>query len=142
MGAEVIAGPKNGDADFEFILRADPEVIFLDPSGTGDALLPKDLYGNPQWRSLRAVRSRRVYQMPTLPLFALPVEDPIRWQWLAEILHPDRVPPSMRAEVRETLQLAYHYTPTDADLDRLLRLQENAESAGYGRFARAAGAAR
>lgn len=124
-----------GGANLERILELDPDILFLDSSGTGDLLLPADLYARPEWRAVRAVRERRVYKMPWLPGFSVPVEDPIRLQWLAEILYP-QLPARTREEVRETFLAAYAYSIGEEDIDRMLFLSENLDSHGYERFAR------
>lgn len=124
-----------GGANLERILELDPDILFLDSSGTGDLLLPADLYARPEWHAVRAVREQRVYKMPWLPGFSIPVEDPIRLQWLAEILYP-KLPIRTREEVKETFFSAYGYTIDEDDIDRMLFLSENFGSHGYERFAR------
>jgi iron complex transport system substrate-binding protein len=129
-------GLFGGKANLENVLLLDPDVIFLDASATGDQLVPAQLYAQPEWQAVRAVRGKRVYRMPDLPRFSIPVEDPIRLQWLAEILHPEVIPPMMRREVAETVMAAYGYRMSEDDIDELLNLRANLASQGYQRFAR------
>ncbi|ODU59089.1 MAG: hypothetical protein ABT02_11840 [Comamonadaceae bacterium SCN 68-20] len=125
-----------GKANLENVLVLDPDVIFLDASATGDQLVPAQLYAQPEWQAVRAVRDKRVYRMPDLPRFSIPVEDPIRLQWLAEILYPEVIPPMARQEVMATVMAAYGYRMSEDDIDELLNLQANLASRGYPRFAR------
>ena len=48
--------------DVEQVVAWDPDVILL---GNFDAAMPEDVYRSPAWRSLSAVRSRRVYKVPS-----------------------------------------------------------------------------
>lgn len=129
-------GLFGGKANLENVLVLDPDVIFLDASITGDQLIPAQLYAQPEWQAVRAVRDRRVYRMPDLPRFSIPVEDSIRLQWLAEILHPEAIPAMARQEVATTVMAAYGYRMSEDDIDELLNLQANLASRGYQRFAR------
>lgn len=140
VGATIVnqRGPGGG-ADVEHIMMLDPDVIFLSDSGTGDRMTPQQLYTLPEWQVVRAVKAHRVYIMPALPSFTTPVEDPIRLQWLAEVLYPQLISRDVRTEIRETLQAAYHYRPSDEDIDRLLNIKENHFSAHYTRFNRSTG---
>lgn len=133
LGVGLSSGP--GRASFESLLQLDPDVLFLDASGTGDGMLPEDLATQPEWQALRAVRERRVYRMPALPGYSLPVTEPIRLRWLAEILFPD-LACQARTEVRETFAEAYGLALAGDEIDALLELPANRESAGYARFGR------
>lgn len=137
VGARVLhrQGLGGGGANLERILELDPDILFLESSGTGDLLLPADLYARPEWHAVRAVRERRVYKMPWLPSFSIPVEEPIRLQWLAETLYP-QLPARTRNEIKETFLAAYGYTIDEEDIDQMLFLAENMGSHGYERFAR------
>lgn len=129
-------GLFGGKANLENVLLLDPDVIFLDASVTGDQLVPAQLYSQPEWQALRAVRDRRVYRMPDLPRFSIPVEDPIRLQWLAEILYPEILPATTRQQIADTVMAAYDYRMSEDDIDTLLDLQANRASYAYQRFAR------
>ncbi len=123
-----------GPANLERVLELDPDILFLESSGTGDRLVPRQLYEQPEWQAVRAVRERRIYKMPSLPGITAPVEDPIRLQWISEILYPDTVSARTREEARATFFAVYDYRLGNGDIDRMLYLPENAGSAGYERF--------
>lgn len=136
LGAKPLhKGLFGGKANLENVLMLDPDVIFLDASATGDQLVPAQLYARPEWQAVRAVRDKRVYRMPDLPRFSIPVEDPIRLQWLAEILYPETLPATTRQQIAETVASAYGYRMSEDDIDTLLHLQANQASHAYRRFA-------
>ncbi|HCQ4573744.1 TPA: ABC transporter substrate-binding protein [Escherichia albertii] len=123
-----------GNSDLEYIMQLDPDIIFLSESGTGDQMSPQQLYDLPEWQSLRAIKMRRVYKMPSLPSFTIPVEDPIRLQWIAEILYPNDIKKQTREVIKHTILMAYAYPISDTEIDNLLNLAENEYSANYSRF--------
>jgi iron complex transport system substrate-binding protein len=80
---------------------------------------------HPQWRDLPAVKAGRVYLAPTLPFGWIDsppsINRLIGLRWLARILYPDAFPEDLRPIVRDFYTRCYHQTPTDAQLDQLLR---------------------
>lgn len=118
--------------DLEQLAILDPPVILLNGQ-PGDDAVPRDLYADPHWQILRAVRDRRVYKMPRFTGFLGPVEETLFLQWLAEVLHP-ALPPRLRIEFRSTYETGYGYSPSDAEIDRVINLAANTSSAGYRRF--------
>lgn len=137
-----VAGGKNpaaGLSDFkpvnmEQILSWDPEVILLNNFEAG--LTPQDVYGNPLFSSVSAVKHRRVYKMPLggYRWDAPSHESPLSWEWLATILHPHRFDLPLRDRITEAYGMIYGYTPTAADLDRVLHIDINRQSAHYERL--------
>jgi iron complex transport system substrate-binding protein len=119
--------------DLEHLAELDPSVILLN-SQPGDSAVPETLYRDPNWGILRAVRERRVYKMPRLSGFLGPVEEPLLLQWLAEVLHP-QLPGSLRPQYVAAYQSGYGYTPNAAEIDRMIRYDDNRHSSGYERFA-------
>ena len=73
--------------DVEQVLAWDPEIILL---GNFDDAMPADVYGNPVWQSVSAVRSRRVYKVPLGGYRWDPPgqESPLMWRWLTDISFP------------------------------------------------------
>lgn len=136
------AGGKNAAADLtdfklvnvEQILSWDPEVILLNNFEAG--LTPRDVYSNPLFASVSAVRHRRVYKMPLGGYRWDPSshESPLNWKWLAMILHPHRFNFPLRDQITEAYGMIYGYTPTADDLDRVLRIDANRQSAHYERM--------
>jgi hypothetical protein len=120
--------------DVERILAMNPDIIFL----LGESV--HEFLQDPRWRGLKAVQSNRVYNgLRTLrgsyePLYGLDFR-PLWARWQAEIAHPDRLKPKVRELLRDHFVKAYGYRLSDGEIDDLLRIDENKESAGYARFA-------
>ena len=123
--------------DLEQLAALDPPVIFLN-SQPGDHAVPLDLYRNPYWQVLRAVRERRVYKLPRFAVFLGPAEEPLFLRWVAEVLHPS-LPARFRSEYRSAYETTYGYTPTEREIDSMIHVDANAGSADYQRFLSAAG---
>jgi iron complex transport system substrate-binding protein len=115
----------------EQILRYEPDVVLV-PSFVDDDDL-SDIYGNPVWQSLRAVREKRVYLMPHTSMFNLAVDETLLSFWLAEILYPT-LSPKARNIYRTVYADVYGRNLTDYELDDVLRLSKNAGAYGYERF--------
>ncbi len=131
-GRNVAAGlGKFGPVSMERILAWDPQVILL---YCCDATQPADLYADPAWASVRAVRDRRVYKVPRGgSRFADIVEGPLFSRWLAELLFPS-LPPRLRDDVRATIRDVYATNLDDRQTDQVLNMDANRDSVGYGRF--------
>lgn len=79
------------NVNIEQILLWNPEVIFIVPYGS---VKQEDLMQDPLWAAVEAVKTKRVYKMPQI-LFAwdTPIpESVLGILWMAELLHPGRVP--------------------------------------------------
>lgn len=122
--------------DPEQIVAWDPEVILL--NGFEDALTPEDVYGNPVFADVSAVKNRRVYKLPIGGYRWDPPnqESPLTWAWVAMMLHPDRFDFPLRSEIAERYEMLYGRTPSDDEIDGILRLAMNGVSARYDRFER------
>lgn len=118
----------------EQILRYDPDIILV-PSWTDDDDLA-DIYGNPVWQALQAVRGKRVYLLPRTSQFNAPVEVTPLFFWLAEILHPT-LSSLTRHAYHSVYQEVYGRNLNDKQIDFILRLQKNEGSFGYERFSAA-----
>ncbi len=123
--------------DAERILAMDPDIIFLGKPS------PKDFMDDSRWRGLRAVGNRRVYRgpphYPTFDGWGF-ARNPADARWMAEIAHPDRLPPRTRRMLREHFDREFDYRLSDEQIDTLLHVDENQEQRGYERFTRAYGA--
>lgn len=133
--AEGVVG-SNTTVTVEQVLAWDPEVILL---GNFDNATPQDVYNDPRWRSLRAVRSKRVYKAPMGGVRWDPPgeESVLTWMWLANLLHPDRFSYDIRGETRAHYRFLYNYALSDAQLDKILRLADNKVSVHYAAMAAA-----
>jgi iron complex transport system substrate-binding protein len=124
LGAvNVAAGLGRGglvQVSIEQVLLWNPDVIV-----TIDSNFHAAARTHPQWRDLPAVKAGRVYLAPTLPFGWIDsppsINRLIGLRWLARILYPDAFPEDLRPIVRDFYTRCYHQTPTDAQLDQLLR---------------------
>jgi iron complex transport system substrate-binding protein len=116
----------------EQVLRWDPEVILL---GNFDNAMPQDVYSDPVWQSISAVRSRRVYKVPLGGYRWDPPgqESPLMWHWLSGIAFPE-ARSGLRAKVTEYFRFLYNHEPTSEELDKILWTAGNSGSADYQQF--------
>ncbi|MDT7558895.1 MAG: iron complex transport system substrate-binding protein, partial [Pseudonocardiales bacterium] len=117
----------------EQVLAWDPDVVLV---GNFDSATPEDVYGNPVWQGMSAVRSRRVYKVPLGGYRWDPpcAESPLMWQWLRSIAYPEAGAGQLRAQMHDDYRFLYNYDLTDADVDRILWTDLNAGSANYRRL--------
>jgi iron complex transport system substrate-binding protein len=124
LGAvNVAAGLGRGglvQISIEQVLAWNPDVIV-----TIDSNFHMAARTHPQWRDLPAVKAGRLYLAPTLPFGWIDsppsINRLIGLRWLARLLYPDAFPEDLRPIVRDFYTRCYHQTPTDAQLDQLLR---------------------
>ena len=119
---------------YEQVLAWDPQVILL---GTFDPAKPDDLYNDPRWQAVRAVRERRVYRLPLGGYRWDPPsqESALTWTWVASLLQPERVRANLRADMAEWYQFLYGHALTPAEIDEILNVAANGRSAGYAALA-------
>jgi len=116
----------------ERILAMDPDIIFSSPD---------DIFPDPRWQGLKAVRAKKVYTLAHefrgmhVPLWRFDFK-PLTARWIAEIAHPDRLQPRLRDAMRNHYINAYNYRLSDEEIDNLLRMEENRNGAGYERFSK------
>jgi iron complex transport system substrate-binding protein len=104
----------------EQVLRWNPDVVItIDPNF--HALVRS----HPLWRELKAIKAGRIYLAPNVPFgwidFPPSINRLIGLRWLARVLYPDAFPEDLRPIVRDFYTRCYHQTPTEAQLDALLR---------------------
>ncbi|MBT2536149.1 ABC transporter substrate-binding protein [Arthrobacter sp. ISL-69] len=131
-GPDPLPGTGMVGLDVEQVLSWDPEVILL---GNFDQAIPQDIYSDPVWQNISAVRSRRVYKVPLGGYRWDPPgqESPLMWHWLSDIAFPQEHS-GLRGKVSEYFQFLYNHEPTDKELDRILWIAENSDSANYHQF--------
>lgn len=104
----------------EQVLRWNPDVVV-----TIDASFYAGARGHPLWSNLPAVKAGRIYLSPSLPYgwidFPPSINRLIGLRWLARTLYPRAFPEDLRPIVRDFYTRCYHQTPTEAQLDQLLR---------------------
>jgi iron complex transport system substrate-binding protein len=115
----------------ERILAWNPEVILL--NGFEDGLSPAEVYANPLFADVAAVKNRRVYQFPLGGYRWDPPshESPLSWKWLAMLLHPDRVAWPLRDEIADAYAWIYGQRPDSAQIDGILRLDAHVGATRY-----------
>jgi len=103
----------------EQVIVADPQVIV-----TWDRNFYANVFDDPLWASIDAVRRGRVYLSPTLPFGWIDrppsLNRVIGVKWMAELYYPEQWDTDIRAEARNFYALYYHVDLDDAELDRLL----------------------
>lgn len=133
LGAENLTGDLGigGFVGAEQILHYEPDVILVPSFRVEDAL--SEIYRNPVWHALSAVRERRVYLMPYASAFNIPVEQTPLLFWLAEVLYPG-LPHMTRDAYRAVYADIYDRSLSDGAIDTVLHMQKNANTSGYARF--------
>lgn len=138
-----LAGGRNVAAEIssfnsvtiEQVMTWDPQVILL---GNFDEATPADIYADPRWQGIDAVKNRRVYRMPLGGYRWDPPsqESALTWVWLAGLLHPELEHTDLRAAMRDWYTFLYAHTLTDDEIDGILFMDRNRGSAGYERYAK------
>jgi iron complex transport system substrate-binding protein len=136
LGAVNLAAgsPKNSGPNIESLFRLDPDFIFL--YDYGNDLTVQDVYGNPALSGLKALKNRKVYRMPKGAMRMLgPVEEPLLFAWLGQILHYGNMPfTSLREEIKNTFKDIYSFDISETEIDKMLHIKENSPSFGYEQF--------
>ncbi|MEJ0039498.1 MAG: ABC transporter substrate-binding protein [Gammaproteobacteria bacterium] len=127
-------GLSGQQQDAERILSMDPDFIFLMARGKS----PREFMADPLWRGMKAVRAKRVYRTLGEGGGGLPglTDAPVLVRWIAEVVYPDRLRPTMRQQLRERYMPRFGYRMSEAEVDADLHLDVNLGSAGYERFTR------
>lgn len=103
----------------EQVLAWDPDVIL-----TTDPNFYDLVWGDPIWRTLRAVKAGRVYLSPTVPFgwFDRPpsANRLIGLRWLLAVLYPDRFAARLEEQTRRFYKLFYHVDLTPRQLTLVL----------------------
>jgi len=108
------------EVNLEQILLWDPEIIVIAPYGP---IQPADILENPDWQSLDAVQSGRVYRMPRL---IAPIDTPVPESllgiaWMAKVFYPELVTLDLAQEVVCFYADYYQFTLTDEELAQMTR---------------------
>jgi iron complex transport system substrate-binding protein len=115
----------------EQILTWDPDIILLNNFEPG--LHPARLYGDSRFQGIGAVDEKRVYLYPRGGFRWDPPsqETPLSLEWLHDLFHPQRALPGLRARLAEAYLDLYAYRITEAEIDEVLRMTANSQSAHY-----------
>lgn len=131
-GAEIDGWPA---IDMEQLLAWNPDIIVI---GNFDPLVPEDIYNDPMFSTLKAVKNKRVYKMPLGGYRWGPAnqESPLAWMWAYNILNPNKNPFDLRQEIKDQYAFIYGSEPNEDQIDTVLHLDLNKESADYDQFLR------
>ncbi|GHT89771.1 iron(III) dicitrate-binding protein [Betaproteobacteria bacterium] len=115
----------------EQMLAWNPDIILL--NNFERDLSPQAFYADARFKGLKAVTQKRVYRYPRGGFRWDPPsqETPLAQDWLYGVLHPERAMPDLRPRISEAYQMLYGYHVSEAEIDRILRLDENGQSAHY-----------
>jgi iron complex transport system substrate-binding protein len=113
--------------DAEQLLSWDPDIIFLNFYDL-DAD-PKQVYDDPRFAELKAVKNRRVYKTPLLDTSAH--EAPLVWEWMAALGYPDKFDTDRRAEIATELGNLYGTAPNEEEIDEILQFAVNGDGNHY-----------
>ena len=122
MGARNVAAAQRGglaNVSIELVLLWNPEIII-----TIDQDFARNVYSDPRWASVEAVRERRVHLSPKMPFgwvdFPPAVNRLIGLRWLGRVLYPDLFPEDLRELTRDFYRRFYHVELTGEQVDRIL----------------------
>jgi iron complex transport system substrate-binding protein len=121
MAVNVAGGTEGGLANvsIEQVLVWNPQVIV-----TIDRDFAANVYSDPAWAAVDAVKNKRVHLSPKMPFgwvdFPPSVNRLIGLWWLGKILYPELFKEDMRELTRDFYTKFYHHTPTDAQIDHVL----------------------
>ncbi|MBP2654140.1 MAG: periplasmic binding protein [Firmicutes bacterium] len=109
----------------EQVLAWNPEVVLIDYFRDGESSSYPAIMGDKSWQDIRAVRDRKIYEIPTGPFnwFDRPpaVSRLIGIRWVANLLYPDVYTFEFREEVKRFYSLFYHYQLSEDELDELAK---------------------
>lgn len=118
----------------EQIAEWDPDIILL------NSFEPKldisHIYNNPIISLTKAAKNNKVYKMPLGGYRWDPPsqESPLTWMWVANLIHPEIFNYDLRSEMRKAYKTLYNYDLTNADIDSILWLDMQGDTANYARF--------
>lgn len=127
------AADKSGEwwrtIDFEQLLVWNPDIIVIPAYATD--LNPQNLFDNPLFANLKAVKEKRVYKQP---VFARTPDAPeifLTSEWLAAVAHGADYAPDFKKQILDVYQLIYGAKLTDEQLKSILESQSNAPADKY-----------
>lgn len=119
VGKELKLVEGKNFASLEQILLWDPDLIIVNEAGVAEYM-----YSNEQWAPLKAVKEKKVYQMPIgIARWGHPggMETPLGILWTAKTVYPERFEDlDIRAEAREYYKKFFNYSVSDELLNKIL----------------------
>jgi len=104
----------------EQVLKWNPDVIIV-----SDETFYKNIYSDPLWQNVKAVKDKQVYLVPNSPFnwFENPpgANTILGIPWTAKVLYPDRFSAmDLKTITREFYSNFYHYNLTDDELNTII----------------------
>ncbi len=113
-----LAGESSPSVDFEYLIKAQPEVIVVTTANVYNAITKSA--PDSMWRKLKAVAGGKVYLVPKgVYLWSVrSCEGALQPLFLASVLHPDLFPDlDLTKETKDFYSQFYHYNLTDAEVE-------------------------
>ncbi len=118
-------GYGRSQVSLEQLLKWNPDIIITGYDKETGGEFFKDVFDNSDWKSIKAVKDKRVYQIPAYPFdwFDRPpsVNRIIGVKWLAKLLYPEYIEVNMVAEVKDFYEKFYHKKLTDDEVKQLIQ---------------------
>ncbi|PRR79833.1 ABC transporter substrate-binding protein [Clostridium luticellarii] len=128
--AAEISGNKK-TASMEQVLKWNPDIIIIGKSTLTDKKSPiktlDQLYSNPQWSQVNAIKNKKVYINPTGVFLwdRYGMESALQFQWLAKLLHPDKFQDlDMVKETQNFYKKFLNYDLTSDEANKILNAQD------------------
>jgi iron complex transport system substrate-binding protein len=116
----VLKETNSTQVSIEQVLQWAPEVLLLSPVEG----FFEDVYQDPTWQEVPAVKNKRVYEVPGVPYEWLDkppsVQTLLGLQWLGNLLYPEIYDFDIVERAREFYQLFWHYDLSEAEAYDLL----------------------
>lgn len=118
-------GYGRSQVSLEQVLKWNPDVILTGYDKEAGGGFYGDVFTNPDWKGIKAVKDKKVYQIPAYPFdwFDRPpsVNRIIGVKWVANLLYPEAVKLDMMAEVKGFYEKFYRKMLTDDEAKQLLQ---------------------
>jgi iron complex transport system substrate-binding protein len=111
----------------ETLLAWNPDVIIMNYYDVNQK--PSDIYDNPIFSELKAVKNHRIFKTPLLDPGSQ--EAPLVWQWMATVGYPGVFDFDVRSEIRKYYADSYDAKLTAEQIDGVLNMEANASSPDY-----------
>ena len=119
LGASLLFGEKNYNTTLEEIFVWNPDIIICNESGVNEYML-----SDSKWLGLRAVREKRVYQIPIgVSRMGHPnsIETPLAIWWLADLLYPEYMTGfDFRQELKDFYRNFFDYIVDEETIDNII----------------------
>src|SRR5262245_8273381 len=114
----------------ETLLAWDPDIVGMNYYDVKQK--PSDIYDNPVFSSLKAVKNHRIFKKPRLDPGSQ--EAPIVWQWMASVGYPEVFDFHLRSEIRRYYASTYGANLSEEQIDGVLNMDANASSPSYSKL--------